>query len=92
MWARTESTVKAVSGADGMIRGPESGTTAPVGELAAAGRAQREIERIAEVVLAGAESVDDEVKAFNEKTGHDYVALDFTEYDGSRSQGEFASP
>ncbi|MGW2770823.1 hypothetical protein [Streptomyces sp. NPDC001275] len=50
----------------------------------------REIERIAELVLTGAESVDDEIRAFNAKTGHDYVALDFTEYDGSRSLGEFA--
>lgn len=50
----------------------------------------REIERIAEVVLAGGEEVDDEIKAFNAKTGHDYVALDFAEYDGGRSLGEFA--
>ncbi|MFJ9523660.1 hypothetical protein ACIRPK_36205 [Kitasatospora sp. NPDC101801] len=50
----------------------------------------REIERIAEVVLVGDESVDDEIKAFNAKTGHDYVALNFAEYDSSRSLGEFA--
>lgn len=50
----------------------------------------REIERIAELVLAGAESADDEISAFNAKTGHGYVALDFTKYHGSRSLGEFA--
>lgn len=48
------------------------------------------ISRIAELVLFGAGSADDEIRAFNTKTGHDYVALDFAEYDGSRSLSEFA--
>jgi hypothetical protein len=49
-----------------------------------------EIERIAELVLARAESVGDEIEAFNAKAGHHYAALDFVEYDGSRSLREFA--
>ncbi|MEU6242274.1 hypothetical protein [Streptomyces sp. NPDC047024] len=50
-----------------------------------------DIERIAELLLRGAENADDEIRAFNAETGHHYVALDFTEYDGSRSLREFAS-
>ncbi len=50
----------------------------------------RAISRIAELVLSGAESADNEIRAFNTKTGHDYVALNFAEYDGSRSLSEFA--
>nr|WP_202485782.1 hypothetical protein [Streptomyces sp. SID4985] len=50
-----------------------------------------DIERIAELLLRGAENADDEIRAFNAKTGHHYVAPDFTEYDGSRSLSAFAS-
>ncbi|MDH6542915.1 hypothetical protein [Streptomyces sp. SPB4] len=50
----------------------------------------REIERIADLVLSGSESAHDEVRVFNAKTGHNYVALDFAEYDGSRTLVAFA--
>jgi hypothetical protein len=49
-----------------------------------------EIERIADLVLCGSESADEDIRAFNAETGHSYVALDFAEYDGSRSLVEFA--
>ncbi|MFC1431971.1 hypothetical protein ACEZDB_15090 [Streptacidiphilus sp. N1-3] len=50
----------------------------------------REIEWIADLVLSGSESADEEVRLFNAKTGHDYAALDFAEYDGSRDLVAFA--
>ncbi|MFE7329396.1 hypothetical protein ACFU8W_31320 [Streptomyces sp. NPDC057565] len=50
----------------------------------------REIERISDLVLSGSESADEEIRAFNTKTGHDYAALDFAEYDESRDLVEFA--
>ncbi|GHF53453.1 hypothetical protein GCM10010218_38680 [Streptomyces mashuensis] len=51
----------------------------------------REIERIAELVLAGAESADAEISAFNATTGHTYSASDFAEYDGSQNLISFAT-
>ncbi len=50
----------------------------------------REIQRIADLVVCGAESTDEEIRAFNARTGHDYSAVDFAEYGGSRSLVEFA--
>ncbi|MEW2131895.1 hypothetical protein [Streptomyces sp. NPDC005435] len=50
-----------------------------------------DIERIAGLLLRGDESAEDEIRGFNAKTGHAYVALDFTAYEGSRSLREFAS-
>ncbi|MEV7026582.1 hypothetical protein [Kitasatospora sp. NPDC093558] len=50
----------------------------------------REILRIADSVLCGAESAAEEIRAFNARTGHDYVALDFAEHDGTRSPAQFA--
>ncbi|MFJ3205768.1 bacteriocin immunity protein [Streptomyces sp. NPDC086989] len=49
-----------------------------------------EVERIAELLLARPEVAGEAIQAFNAMTGHDYVALDFAEYDGSRSLEEFA--
>ncbi|MFI0899086.1 bacteriocin immunity protein [Streptomyces sp. NPDC020983] len=49
-----------------------------------------EVERIAELLTAHPEAAGGEIEAFNAMTGHDYVALDFAEYDGSRSLEEFA--
>ncbi|MGO4461121.1 hypothetical protein AB4039_28100 [Streptomyces sp. M-16] len=49
-----------------------------------------EVERIAELLETGSEVADEAIAAFNAKTGHDYAALDFAEYDGSRSLEEFA--
>ncbi|MGW4890811.1 hypothetical protein ACWEQL_00865 [Kitasatospora sp. NPDC004240] len=48
------------------------------------------IERIADLVLAGSEAADGEIRAFNAATGHDYTTLDFAEYEGSRSVDAFA--
>lgn len=50
----------------------------------------REILRVADLVLCGDESAEREVEAFNARTGHDYAALDFAEYGGSRDLAEFA--
>ncbi|GAB2635360.1 hypothetical protein ABI214_25230 [Prescottella soli] len=50
----------------------------------------REISRIADLVLCGSESAGQEIEAFNARTGHDYAALDFVEYDESRDLAEFA--
>ncbi|MGW2083287.1 hypothetical protein ACWCOW_41630, partial [Streptomyces sp. NPDC001939] len=36
------------------------------------------------------QAADEAITAFNAMTGHDYEALDFAEYDGSRSLEEFA--
>ncbi|WP_330462085.1 hypothetical protein OIB37_35055 [Streptomyces sp. NBC_00820] len=49
-----------------------------------------EVKRIADLMEAGAEMADEAIAAFNAMTGHDYVALDFAEHDGSRSLEEFA--
>jgi hypothetical protein len=49
-----------------------------------------EVERIADLLEARPEAADEAIAAFNAMTGHDYVALDFAEYDGSRSVEEFA--
>ncbi|MFB7326424.1 hypothetical protein [Streptomyces sp. NPDC056190] len=49
-----------------------------------------EIERIADLVLTRAEAADEAITAFNAMTGHDYVTLDFAEYDAGRSLEEFA--
>ncbi|WP_236655977.1 hypothetical protein [Streptacidiphilus jiangxiensis] len=50
----------------------------------------REIERISGLVVVRSEGADEAITVFNAMTGHDYGALDFAEYDGSRSLGEFA--
>ncbi|MET8780194.1 hypothetical protein [Streptomyces sp. NPDC004589] len=49
-----------------------------------------EILHIADLVLCGSGSADEGITAFNARTGHNYVALDFAEYDGSRNLVEFA--
>ncbi|MFB7056952.1 hypothetical protein ACFCXT_28020 [Streptomyces vinaceus] len=49
-----------------------------------------EVEQIAELLVARPEVVGEAIEAFNAMTGHEYVALDFAEYDGSRSLEEFA--
>ncbi|MFE0462783.1 hypothetical protein ACFW1A_26370 [Kitasatospora sp. NPDC058965] len=49
-----------------------------------------EIVRIADLVVCGAGTRDEEIAAFNARTGHDYGALDFAEYDGGRDLVEFA--
>ncbi|WP_433604761.1 hypothetical protein [Prescottella agglutinans] len=48
----------------------------------------REIVRIAELVLSGSERAGQEITAFNTRTGHDYAAHDFAEYNGSRTLAE----
>ncbi|MFE7245631.1 hypothetical protein [Streptomyces sp. NPDC057582] len=55
-----------------------------LGELCA------EVDRIADLLAARSEAAGEAITAFNAMTGHDYVALDFAEYDGSRSLEEFA--
>ncbi|MFD0276083.1 hypothetical protein ACFVHB_19540 [Kitasatospora sp. NPDC127111] len=50
----------------------------------------REIDRIAELVLTGAQEAPAAIAAFNAATGHAYRAPDFAEYDGSRSREDFA--
>jgi len=50
----------------------------------------RAISRIADLVLRGSESARQEIETFNARTGHDYSALDFAEYDGGRDLAEFA--
>ncbi|MFJ4188208.1 hypothetical protein [Kitasatospora sp. NPDC089509] len=50
-----------------------------------------EIERIADLVTSRSASADEAIRAFNARMGHDYVALDFAEYDASRSLVEFAT-
>ncbi|MER7694645.1 hypothetical protein [Streptomyces sp. NPDC097610] len=50
----------------------------------------REVERIAYLLASRSEAADGAITAFNATTGHDYEALDFAEYDGSRSLEEFA--
>lgn len=49
-----------------------------------------EVERIAELLAARPEVAGEAIQAFNAMTGHDYVALDFADYDGSRSLEEVA--
>ncbi|WRZ88029.1 hypothetical protein OHB54_02510 [Streptomyces sp. NBC_01007] len=48
-----------------------------------------EIERIGDLIASGGPA-DDAVAAFNERTGHEYVSLDFTEYYGWRDLQDFA--
>ncbi|MCM1976043.1 hypothetical protein [Streptomyces sp. G1] len=55
-----------------------------LGELCA------EVARIADLLAARPEAAGEAITAFNAMTGHDYLALDFAEYDGSRSLEEFA--
>jgi len=50
----------------------------------------REILRIADLVLCKSENADEEIAAFNARTGHDYAALDFAEYEGSRDLTDVA--
>ncbi|MFJ6838697.1 hypothetical protein [Streptomyces sp. NPDC091209] len=49
------------------------------------------MERIADLLETRPEAAGEAIKAFNAMTGHDYVALDFAEYWGSRSLEEFAT-
>lgn len=49
-----------------------------------------EIERIAHLLASCPGASGDAIAAFNAMTGHYYEALDFAEYDGSRSLEEFA--
>ncbi|KIZ17585.1 hypothetical protein [Streptomyces natalensis] len=49
-----------------------------------------EVERIADLLEAAPEVAGEAIAAFNAMTGHDYLALDFAEYHGSRSLEEFA--
>lgn len=55
-----------------------------LGELCA------ETERIADLLEARPEAAEEAIAAFNAMTGHDYEALDFADYHGSRSLEEFA--
>ncbi|MFE2581509.1 hypothetical protein [Streptomyces sp. NPDC059378] len=49
-----------------------------------------EVERIADLLETRREAAGAAIAAFNAMTGHDYEALDFAEYYGSRSLEEFA--
>jgi hypothetical protein len=49
-----------------------------------------EVERIAGLLETRPGVAGEAIAAFNAMTGHDYVALDFAEFDGSRSLEEFA--
>ncbi|MGW1883128.1 hypothetical protein [Streptomyces sp. NPDC001970] len=49
-----------------------------------------EIDRIADLGGDRSEDAEEAIRAFNATTGHDYVALDFAEYEGSRTLEEFA--
>ncbi|WP_406841120.1 hypothetical protein ACICHK_41100 [Streptomyces sp. AHU1] len=48
-----------------------------------------EVERIAGLLETRPEAAGAVIEAFNAMTGHDYMALDFAEYGGSRSLEEF---
>src|SRR5689334_7961592 len=50
-----------------------------------------EVERIADLLETRPEAAGEAIEAFNAMTGHDYVALDFAEYWGSRSLEEFGT-
>lgn len=50
-----------------------------------------EVVRIADLLTVSPEAAGEAIAAFNAMTHHDYVALDFAEYDGSRSLEEFAT-
>ncbi|MEY2248460.1 hypothetical protein AB8A21_36980 [Streptomyces sp. BF23-18] len=50
-----------------------------------------EVERIADLLETRPEAAGEAIGAFNAMTGHDYVALDFAEYHGSRSLEEFGT-
>ncbi|MFI8348678.1 hypothetical protein [Streptomyces sp. NPDC085596] len=49
-----------------------------------------EVERIAELLETDLVAAGEAIVGFNAMTGHEYVALDFAEYDGSRSLEDFA--
>ncbi|NUS14700.1 MAG: hypothetical protein HOY69_25440 [Streptomyces sp.] len=63
---------------------PPPVTRQRLGELCA------EVERIAGLLTACPAAAGEAIAAFNAVTGHDYAALDFAEYQGSRSLEEFA--
>ncbi|MFD9123378.1 hypothetical protein [Kitasatospora sp. NPDC059571] len=48
------------------------------------------IERIADLVPSRSPDAEAAITAFNAHTGHTYVAVDFAEYEGSRSTADFA--
>ncbi|MGW2633430.1 hypothetical protein ACWC2K_29430 [Streptomyces chattanoogensis] len=50
----------------------------------------REIDRIAGLVADGSDGAGEAIRAFRVMTGHACTALDFAEYDGGRSLGDFA--
>lgn len=50
-----------------------------------------EVKRIADLLETRPEMAGEAIEAFNAMTGHDYVTLNFTEYDGSRSLEEFGT-
>ncbi|WP_326790488.1 hypothetical protein [Streptomyces sp. NBC_00151] len=50
-----------------------------------------EVERIGDLLETRPEAAGEAIEAFNAMTGHDYVALDFAEYNGRRSLEEFAT-
>lgn len=49
------------------------------------------VERIGDLLETRPELAGEAIAAFNAMTGHDYVALDFAEYWGTRSLEEFAT-
>ncbi|MFD7786161.1 hypothetical protein ACFV4Q_24185 [Streptomyces nojiriensis] len=49
-----------------------------------------EVERTADLLAARPGAAGEAIAAFNAMTGRDHVPLDFAEYDGRRSQEEFA--
>ncbi|MFI8458138.1 hypothetical protein [Kitasatospora sp. NPDC085464] len=51
----------------------------------------RAVVRIADLVLSGAGGAGEEIRALNARTGHDYTALDFAEYEGGRGLVAFAT-
>ncbi|MEV4556346.1 hypothetical protein AB0K51_05020 [Kitasatospora sp. NPDC049285] len=51
---------------------------------------EREIGRIEELVRKDDASAPAEIAAFNARTGHTYLAVDFAAYEGSRSLAAFA--
>lgn len=50
-----------------------------------------EVGRIADLLETHPEAADEAIESFNAMTRHDYLALDFAEYWGSRSLEEFAT-
>ncbi|MFF4456502.1 hypothetical protein [Streptomyces goshikiensis] len=49
-----------------------------------------EIDRIADLVADRPEAAEEAIRSFNDATGHEYLALDFAGYGGSRDVEEFA--